>query len=150
MQDGRSRQAWVWVIAVLGYLILPVIAFFSILDGSLVNVMGGRSSGSMPPVGGVAVAGTFVIPVLTWVITLALHRERRAHGEKAFDGVVINWVGGILVAGLVGATLGSYAFPLVSDYLQTHERASVADDGSVASGELSPEPALFEGLRVAA
>lgn len=147
MQDGRSRQAWVWVIAVLGYLILPVIAFFSILDGSLVNVMGGSG---MPPVGGVAVAGTFVIPVLTWVITLALHRERRAHGEKAFDGVIVNWVGGILVAGLVGATLGSYAFPLVSEYLQTHERASVADDGSMASSEPQPEPALFDGLRIAA
>lgn len=138
MQDVRSLRAWVWVIAVLGYLILPVVAFFSLLGiglGDLVQAGG--------PPGGVAGVGVFVIPVLTWVITVALHRERRTHGDTARDGVVLNWIGGVLVAGLVVGTVGSYVVPRAVEYLESHERASVA-----VGAQERPGAAPGEGVSV--
>ncbi|MFI6423742.1 hypothetical protein [Promicromonospora sp. NPDC050880] len=121
MHDGRSLRAWVWVIAVLGYLILPVVAFFPLVGGGLGDL--GTTGG---PPGGVAGIGLFVIPVLTWVITVALHRERRTHGERALDGVVLNWIGGVLVTALVVTAAGSYVVPRAVDYLEHHERQSAA------------------------
>ncbi|HEV6954630.1 MAG TPA: hypothetical protein VKY86_15450 [Promicromonospora sp.] len=122
MQDGRSLRIWVWVVAVLGYLILPVIVFFSVLGVGADRAFGGTSG----PPGGVAGIGVFVIPILTWVITVSLHHERLTLGDTARDGVFLNWVGGVLVAGLVVGTVGSYVVPWAAEYLQTHERASVA------------------------
>ncbi|MCP2262740.1 hypothetical protein ACFQHV_00710 [Promicromonospora thailandica] len=119
MQDVRSLRAWVWVIAVLGYLILPVVAFFSLLGLGPGEVFG--RSGGLEGLGGVAGIGMFVIPVLTWVITVALHRERRAHGERAVDGVVLNWVGGMLIVVLVLTTAGASLVPRITDYLERHE-----------------------------
>lgn len=126
MHDSRGLRIWAWVIAVLGYLLLPVVAVVWMLRAHLDEALSGTFSDGARAVGGIAGGGMVVIPVLTWVITLALHRERRARGERALDGVLLNWVGGILVACLVVVTFGSPYLPRLNEYLEHHGPASVA------------------------
>jgi len=131
MHDSRGLRIWAWVIAVLGYLLLPVVTIVWILRAHLDDALSATFADGARAVGGIAGGGMVVIPVLAWVITLALHRERRARGERALDGVLLNWVGGILVAGLVVVTFGSPYLPQLDEYLERHGPASVADDVGV-------------------
>jgi hypothetical protein len=152
MDKGRSLQAWVWVVAVLGYLILPIVGFYVSLGVGLEGALGGTPSRGEQAAGGVAGIGMFVFPVLAWLINLALHHERRAYGEQAVDGVVLNWIGGLLVAAVVVIIANLYALPRVNEYLERREQEDVADGAGLSEGEPQPssEPTLYSGPQVAA
>ena len=152
MDEGRSLRAWVWIVAVLGYLILPIVGFYVSLGVGLEGALGGMPSRGEQAAGGVAGVGMFVFPVLAWFINLALHHERRAYGEKAVDGVVLNWIGGLLVAVAVIILVGLYVLPRVNEYLERREQEDVADGAGLSEWEPqpSPEPTLYSGPQVAA
>lgn len=152
MQDGRSLQAWVWVVAVVGYLIVPYSAGVLGVGLSLGGALGGMADEAERTAGAAAGFGVFVVPVLAWVISLALHHERRAHGQRALDGVVLNWIGGLLVACLAVTVFGAYGMPRVNEYLERREQASIEDGAGLSEGDPQPSarPTEYTSAQVAA
>lgn len=152
VDEGGSLQVWVWIVAVLGYLVLPIVGIFVSLGVGLESALGGVPSQGERAAGGAAGIGVFVFPVLAWFINLALHHERRMYGEKAVDGIVLNWIGGLLVAAVVVIIAGVYALPRIDEQIERREQESVADGAGLSEGDPQPsaEPTLYSGPQVAA
>ncbi|MCP2283625.1 hypothetical protein APR04_002533 [Promicromonospora umidemergens] len=119
--------AWSWAIAVAGYLVAPVVCFFTVVGIGLEGALGGLTTAGDRVLGEVAAAGLLLGPVATWIVTLALHRKRRALGQKSLDGTILNWIGGLILATMAAIALVLFVQPQVAERLERLEQERVAD-----------------------
>jgi hypothetical protein len=137
---GEALAAWSWAIAVAGYLVAPVICFFAMLGIGLGSALGGVTTAGEQVLGEVAAAGLFLGPIVTWIVTLVLHRRRRALGQKSVDGTILNWIGGLVLGTMAVIAFGLFVQPRVTERLERLEQERVEEGAGLSEQDWTPQP----------
>ena len=150
---GEVLAAWSWAAAVVGYLVAPAICFFAMLGIGLGSALGGVTTASERVLGEVAAAGLVLGPVVTWIVTLVLHRRRRALGQKSVDGTILNWIGGLILGTMAVIAFGLFVQPRVAERLERLEQERVAEGAGLSEQDWTPqpdpEPTRYDGAETA-